>query len=310
MFPVCLTICQGQEETLEQLTDDQLKSFFRERVNTEFLEEIAFKSLIITARKCIEKKEEDRREKAYMQSVYDDDISEEDDENDNEENSSKRHQTGNPFIIDEADQAGGKEDEEEERDLNNPDEYDFEDPMINDESSLSNADGQDGGKDERPSNESSSSSEEGSDDDSSSSGNTATSNGSTNNVDRSSSDESFWLNSKVSTINVAAVDKGNGERKDRGKKLLPSVAGADRGKKLPSSPVTSVNSKESTNHVAAIDKGNGEPLPFQENAHGIESPSDEIQNNIWELLHATSALKDDSTMENLGDNWADTYARL
>ena len=310
VFPVCLDICQGQEEILEPMTDDELKSFFRERVNTEFLEEIAFKSLIITARKCIEKKEEDRREKAYMQSVYDDDISEEDDENDNEENSSKRHQTGNPFIIDEADQAGGKEDEEEERDLNNPDEYDFEDPMINDESSLSNADGQDGGKDERPSNESSSSSEEGSDDDSSSSGNTATSNGSTNNVDRSSSDESFCLNSKVSTINVAAVDKGNGERKDRGKKLLPSVAGADRGKKLPSSPVTSVNSKESTNHVAAIDKGNGEPLPFQENAHGIESPSDEIQNNIWELLNATSALKDDSTMENLGDNWADTYARL
>ena len=58
-------------------------------------------------------------------------------------------------------------------------------------------------------------------------------------------------------------------------------------------------------------KGNGEPLPFQENAHGIESASDEIRNNIWELLNATSALKDDgSTMENLGDNWADTYARL
>ena len=195
--------------------------------------------------------------------------------------------------------------EEEEHDLNNPDEYDLEDSMINDDESLSDAEGQDGGKDDRPSNESSSSSEEGSDDESSSSGNTATSNGSTNNVDRSSSDESFWLNSKVSTINVAAVDKGNGERKDRGKKL-PSVAGADRGKKLPSSSGTLVNSKESTNHVAAIDKGNGEPLPFQENAHGIESASDEIRNNIWELLNATSAHSQGLQLRNDYD-WGRTF---
>jgi len=124
----------------------------------------------------------------------------------------------------------------------------------------------------------------------------------------------------VSTINVAAVDKGNGERKDRGKKL-PSVAGANRGKKLPSSPVTSVNSKESTNHVAAIDKGdeegqyggecmaNSQPLPYQANAHDIESAPDEF---VVEWADWADRLnKDDgSTMENLGDNWADTYARL
>ena len=322
VFPVCLDICQGQEEILEPMTDDELKIFFREAVTTEIFEDIAFKSLIITARKCIEKKEKDRLEEAYMQSVLDDDMSEEDDENDNEENSSKRHQTENPYIFYEADQAGGKEDEEEEHDLNNPNEYDLEDSMINDDESLSDAEGQDGGKDDRPSNESSSSSEEGSDDESSSSGNTATSNGSTNNVDRSSSDESFGSNSKVSTINVAAVDKGNGERKDRGKKFLPSVAGADRGKKLlPSSSGTLVNSKESTNHVAAIDKGdeegqyggecmaNSQPLPYQANAHDIESAPDEFAVE-WADWAARLNKDDGSTMENLGDNWADTYARF
>jgi hypothetical protein len=140
----------------------------------------------------------------------------------------------------------------------------------------------------------------------------------------------------VSTINAAAVDKGNGERKDRGKKLLPSVAGADRGKKLlPSSSGTLVNSKESTNHVAAIDKGdeegqyggecmeNSQPLPYQANAHDIESAPDEF---VFEWDNLADLLNDDGSTPNsnqglpqtqllceeldLGDNWADTYARL
>ena len=169
VLPMCLTICDAHKKTLDKVPDDdeQLRTYFTKLVSVDELNEIALKSLVLTARKVKEDvlKEAKRKTKALVDLVelqrnqdFDADYSSNEALGSGNEGGESDKEKVESYIDDEAVDGGSVNDDDEENDSRNSNEVD-KDAMFTSDDEQSTSFNHHWNADEQPSDEESPSDE-------------------------------------------------------------------------------------------------------------------------------------------------------